>query len=224
MSTLRYDRVGGADVSAVSCVRVCVVRHHTFKVVVADVPWPFSDKLPGNGRGAEKHYKTMKLPDIMDYLPHVVEPVHRVARSSILFMWGVSAMQDEVQRVIDAWGYTAKSEIIWVKTSPQPPSLSFAGKVQVGTKGEGLAFGMGRYVRLCHERCIIATRGPGAQQIIKNHSTRSVFFAPRGKHSAKPDAFYRLVEQLTGGPYLELFARRHQPGWTCTGDQVGERP
>lgn len=194
------------------------MRRRVFNVVVADPAWPFSDKLPGDGRGAEKHYKTMKVPDICNYLPGVVEPEYPVAKRSLLFMWGVSAMQQELQQVVNAWGYTIKSEIIWVKTSTESAQREYlAGRMP------GLAFGMGRYVRLCHERCVIATRGAGAQQLIKDHSTRSVFFAPRGRHSAKPDAFYRLVERLAQGPYLELFARRHQPGWTCTGDQVGER-
>jgi N6-adenosine-specific RNA methylase IME4 len=194
------------------------VRRNAFKVVVADPPWPFSDKLPGPKRGAEAHYRTMKIPDICNYMRDVVESTHPIAKRSILFMWGVSAMQQELQQVVSAWGYTVKSEIIWVKTQEQSAQERLVHKMPT------IAFGMGRYVRLCHERCVIAVRGAGAQQIIKDHSTRSVFFAPRGKHSAKPDAFYRLVEQLTDGPYIELFARRHQPGWTCTGDQVGERP
>jgi N6-adenosine-specific RNA methylase IME4 len=42
---------------------------------------------------------------------------------------------------------------------------------------------------------------------------------PRGQHSAKPDAFYDLVEAVSPGPYLELFARRARFGWSYWGDE-----
>lgn len=42
---------------------------------------------------------------------------------------------------------------------------------------------------------------------------------PRGKHSEKPEAFLDLVEQVSPGPYLELFARRNRLGWDTYGDE-----
>jgi len=44
----------------------------------------------------------------------------------------------------------------------------------------------------------------------------------RGKpmHSAKPGEFYELVEAVTPGPRLELFARRARAGWDAWGDQA----
>ena len=39
----------------------------------------------------------------------------------------------------------------------------------------------------------------------------------KGKHSVKPDEFRRLIETLTPGPRIELFARRHPPGWDVWG-------
>lgn len=44
--------------------------------------------------------------------------------------------------------------------------------------------------------------------------------APVGRHSEKPDAFYSIVEKLFAGPRLDLFARKHRPGWTCLGNEV----
>lgn len=41
----------------------------------------------------------------------------------------------------------------------------------------------------------------------------------RGAHSAKPDAFIDLVEQVSPGPYLELFSRRARFGWDYWGDE-----
>lgn len=42
---------------------------------------------------------------------------------------------------------------------------------------------------------------------------------PRGKHSAKPEAFLDLVEALSPGPYVELFARRDRLGWDTWGNE-----
>ena len=52
---------------------------------------------------------------------------------------------------------------------------------------------------------------------------RDVFVAPRLKHSAKPDIVQDAFETMfPGGPYLEVFARRARPGWTCVGNQAPE--
>jgi N6-adenosine-specific RNA methylase IME4 len=38
-------------------------------------------------------------------------------------------------------------------------------------------------------------------------------------HSMKPDAFLDMVEQVSPGPYLEMFARRARFGWDYYGDE-----
>lgn len=42
---------------------------------------------------------------------------------------------------------------------------------------------------------------------------------PRGAHSAKPDAFIDMVERVSPGPYVEMFARRARFGWDYWGDE-----
>jgi Transcriptional activator, adenine-specific DNA methyltransferase len=183
-----------------------------FNVIVADPPWAFGDKLPGEGRGAEKHYPVMKVDEIERYLPSLNLPI---ANDALLFLWRVSAMPEEALRVVRAWGFVPKSEIVWVKTTNESDRYS-------------LAFGMGRYVRAAHETCIVASRGKG-QALIQNHAQRSVFFAPRARHSEKPNEFYGIVQALVplrdtlstqGSGHLELFARRRRPGWVTLGEEL----
>lgn len=50
-------------------------------------------------------------------------------------------------------------------------------------------------------------------------STTRWFTWARGSHSAKPEHFIDMVEQVSPGPYVELFARRHRLGWDVWGDQ-----
>lgn len=56
----------------------------------------------------------------------------------------------------------------------------------------------------------------------KQASDTRWFTWPRGQHSAKPEAFMDLVEQVSPGPYLELFARRQRLGWDTWGNQALE--
>ena len=42
---------------------------------------------------------------------------------------------------------------------------------------------------------------------------RTVFSGLRLTRSQKPDAFLDIVETVSPGPYLELFARRNRLGW-----------
>jgi N6-adenosine-specific RNA methylase IME4 len=173
-----------------------------FRVIAADPPWDFRDKLPGGGRGAQKHYATMTTDAICAFA------VPAMAEDSLLFLWRVASKPWAPIRVAAAWGFEPKSEIVWCKTMGS----------HSGT--DSLALGMGRYVRNSHETCLIATRGK-AHALIRDHATRSVFFAPRGEHSKKPAAFYEIVEKLVEGPYVELFARGgRRPGWTQYGDEL----
>ncbi len=41
-------------------------------------------------------------------------------------------------------------------------------------------------------------------------------------HSRKPEAFLDLVERVSPGPYLELFARRQRLGWDTWGNEALE--
>lgn len=166
-----------------------------YRVMVVDAPWKFNDELPGDTRGAAKNYKVMSVSEIMR---HPQPPMYQ---DSILYFWRVASMQQEALDIIEAWDYTLKTEIVWRK-------LTTHGKRH---------FGMGRIVRAEHETCLIATSG---RPDILSKSIRSTFDAPVGRHSEKPEKFYRLVEQLSAGPYVELFARRQRVGWTCLGDQA----
>ena len=43
---------------------------------------------------------------------------------------------------------------------------------------------------------------------------------PRGQHSAKPERIREIVEKVSPGPRLELFARRITQGWVCWGNEI----
>jgi N6-adenosine-specific RNA methylase IME4 len=174
-------------------------------------------------------------------------PLPPIADDCWLFLWRVSAMPQEALDVAKTWGFRVVSEVVWVKApeigahkEPAKGTVlyrsfkemdkkllavglnhTFRGAPHVITAEEArrVTIGMGHSVRMAHEVCLIAKRGRPTRNSPLN--VPSVFFAPRGEHSAKPEAFYDLVERFAPGPYVELFARRQRKGWVCLGDEAG---
>lgn len=181
------------------------------RTLIADPPWHFGDALPGKTRGASKQYRTLSLREIVSFLDttsldHERESSIRrlLASDCRLFLWRVASMQEEALEVVSSWGFVLKTELVWVKRTA-------TGKPW---------FGMGRTLRATHETCLVATRG---KPEVLSKSVRSVFDAPYCGHSVKPETFYKLVEELSPGPYLELFARKRREGWMQHGNELVRR-
>ena len=173
------------------------------RLIVADPPWAMGDALPGKTRGAARNYDVLPTSEIARY------PLPRIAPDALLMLWRLSSMPEDALFVARAWGFSVKSEIVWVKTTGDDAKLHF---------------GMGRTVRAAHETCLIATRGK-ANSLVLDHAIRSVFFAPTGAHSEKPALFFDLAERLFPGPRVEIFARGvPRPGWTTYGRESWGSP
>lgn len=176
------------------------------RALVADPPWAPKDKLPGSTRGAAKNYATLTTEEIAQY------PLPPIAPTALLFLWRLSSMQDDALRVARAWGFVPKTELVWVKTT---------------ITDQRLHFGMGRILRGAHETCLVAARGSYAEHVL-DRGIRTVLIAPVGetdeggriKHSAKPAAFFDVVERLFPSPWGELFARTPRPGWWQWGREL----
>jgi N6-adenosine-specific RNA methylase IME4 len=75
------------------------------------------------------------------------------------------------------------------------------------------------WTRKQEEPCWLCTRND-PRRLTKG--VRQAIVEPRREHSRKPDCQYDRIEQLVGGPYLELFARHQRPGWTAWGNETGK--
>lgn len=167
-----------------------------YRVIAADPPW--QHKSQGGKKGASEHYKLMTNEGIETYLQD--EEIES-ADNAVLFLWRVASMQQEALNTVRAWGFVLKTELVWNKM----------------TKHGKKHFGMGSYTRASHETCLIAIRG-SCRPLVFNQ--RSTFEARVGRHSAKPDEFYQIVERMYDGPRIELFARKTRPGWDHRGNEV----
>jgi N6-adenosine-specific RNA methylase IME4 len=173
------------------------VTRRTYRVLVADPAWGFKDKLPGKGRGAEKHYAVMTADAICAFeLPKLHDDCW-------LFLWRPATHAQEALNVARSWGFRgAPSELVWRKMTKD---------------GKRVRIGMGRGFRNAHETCLVFKRGRPTRLSL---GLPSVFDAPRGEHSAKPDRFYEIVDAFAPGPIVELFARRQWRDWTCLGNEM----
>lgn len=220
-----------------------------YSVICSDPPYRFSDKLQHSDvpRGAEANYNTMSIEEIKSL------PVKELSADdgAILALWVPSSLLQEGLDIMNAWGFKHKQTYIWVKSKKNPFKVIISnilkfmkiaskldsffikdyneGVLSIISKldlNEYLSFGMGRLFRQCHEICLIGINNTGIYKKLKNKSQRSVSFGENLKHSAKPDFLQNQLELMFSGEnvnFLEMFARRDKEGWTCLGNEVGEK-
>jgi N6-adenosine-specific RNA methylase IME4 len=174
-----------------------------FGTILCDPPWRFSNRT---GKIAPEHkrlsrYSTLSLREIQDI------PVESVAAPrSHLYLWVPNALLREGLAVMDAWGFTYKTNLIWHKV-----------RKDGGPDGRGVGF----YFRNTTELVLFGIRGslrtlaPGRRQV-------NVVRTEKREHSRKPDELYDIVESCSPGPYLELFARGSRRRWAQWGNEVEE--
>ena len=167
-----------------------------FELIYLDPPWKYELELEGS-----PPYKTMTLEEMKEQIKLPF------AKNCVMFMWVTNPKLEEALELIRHWGFTYKTNIVWVKQKN--------GKIQQGT---------GYYVKGSHELLLIATKGrPG----VPPEASRipSVVFAERTKiHSEKPKIFYEIIEKMYPvKKKIELFSRHKRNDWESWGDEVDDR-
>lgn len=165
-----------------------------FRCIVADPPWDVMRGPDYNSNGPSKPlpYPTMTLAEIE------AMPVAGVAdKDAHLYLWTINKYIEQSYAIARAWGFKPSCLLTWAKAP------------------HGIGIG-GTYVQTT-EHVLFARRGR-ARALRRVDSTWWTW--PRGRHSAKPEAFQDMVESVSPGPYLELFARRPRLGWTVWGNEV----
>ena len=178
-----------------------ILHSQQWKTVVADPPWQPVLGQTWNSRmvdkaGPQRFYTTMGLQEIIDLRPSLADQAH-------LYVWGIAQHMDWAYQVVRAWGAEPVTMLTWKK-----PGL-----------------GVGRF-RCNTEHVLVARKGDrqgnpfGSGGRTAQATNGTLFEWPRGRHSEKPQEFFDLVEKLSPGPYLEMFARTTRAHWAAWGDQV----
>src|SRR5689334_18382611 len=83
-----------------------------YSTILADPPWQFQNRT---GKMAPEHkrllrYPTMELKEILEL------PVPKLAAAkSHLYLWVPNALLQEGLKVMEAWGFTYKGNLVWYK-------------------------------------------------------------------------------------------------------------
>ena len=180
------------------------VGNKKFATVLADPPWQFQNRT---GKMAPEHkrlqrYPTLSLQEIKD-LP--VEAI--VADTAHLYLWVPNALLAEGMQVMEHWGFTYKTNLIWYK---------------IRKDGGPDRRGVGFYFRNVTEIILFGVRGKNARTLQPGRSQENIISSRKREHSRKPDEQYELIEACSSGPRIELFARGPREGWFVWGNQAEE--
>lgn len=177
-----------------------------YRTIVADPPWKISGGPLRGGVG--EHFK-FGGPMKSNPLPYATLDVADIAALHVpaaddasLYLWTINAYVEAAYEVARAWGFKPSTLCVWAKNP--------------------MGGGLGGTFGISTEYFLYARRGRPKDTRITgtwfNWKRRYVNGKPA--HSSKPDAFYDLVEHVSPGPYLEMFARRSRLGWSCWGDEA----
>lgn len=177
-----------------------------YSTIVVDPPWDHSDatglSMAGGGRlnqgadwaGLTKKtkipYPAMSVQQIADL------PVDILAEASAhLYLWTTNRYLHEAYHVAEKWGFVPVKPLVWVKNPKGFMGGTFTSSAE--------------FVLFCRRGTLPHLARAGRQW----------WLWARGTHSAKPEAFLDLVEQVSPGPYLEMFARRNRLGRDTWGNE-----
>ena len=116
-----------------------------------------------------------------------------------LFLWTTQKYLPDAFSVMQAWGFRYCQALTWCKT---PRGLGQGGLFCPTT-----------------EFLLLGRKGRMPKGKRRIDSTWWQMTRTRN-HSQKPEAFQDMIETVSDGPRLELFARRARPGWTVWGNEV----
>ena len=175
-----------------------------FGAILADPPWQFQNKT---GKVAPEHrrlsrYATLTLDDIKQ-----LRVAQVAADAAHLYLWVPNALLPEGLAVMQAWGFRYKSNLVWHKV-----------RKDGGSDGRGVGF----YFRNVTELLLFGVRGRNARTQAAGRRQVNLFASRKREHSRKPDEQYKIIEDCSWGPRLEMFSRGKRPGWTVWGNQADE--
>lgn len=183
-----------------------------YSTIVADPPWDVMAGPAGapyllDADGVQRWDKVSRPSRPLAYPSMTVDEIKALqvpaANDAHLYLWTTNGYLRQAFDVIEAWGFTYSTTLVWAKNL--------------------MGGGLGGAYGISTEFCLFARRGS-----LKAHGRvgGTWFNWPRpydgrGKpmHSAKPAAFIDMVEQVSPGPYLEMFARDNRLGWDAWGNE-----
>jgi N6-adenosine-specific RNA methylase IME4 len=169
--------------------------------ILADPPLAFKAwSHRGERRTPQHHYACLSFEQLTE-----VPILQAAASHCFLFLWIPLRSIYWVEPLMREWGFAfSGAAFVWIKQN---------------RVGPGWFMGGGYGTRHNAEVCWLGRRGSPRR---KSAGVRELIIAPVRQHSRKPDEIYGRIEELSDGPFLEIFARQQWPGWVCVGNEIGK--
>lgn len=171
-----------------------------YRTIVADPPWEYDEPF------AQIHSKAGRVTKPLPYGSMTLDEIRALdirrwaEKDSRLFLWTTNRYLPDAFGVMGAWGFAYKQTVVWHKAGNPSP---WGGSVAPNHA----------------EYLLVGVRGkPERLEMWKSN----VVSINVGRHSEKPESFLDLIESVSPGPYLELFARRNRLGWDTWGNEALE--
>ena len=185
-----------------------------YQIIYADPPWRQKAGRPLSG-GYKKENKVQvfnPLSNVSSDLPYntmTIKEIKAVPVKSIsdrdahLYIWVTNKYLMDVSEIIKAWGFKYSTTLVWCK--------------------KPIGSGMGGTYKISTEFLIFATKG----KLQTKKNVHGTWFDVKRKyingypcHSKKPDFFREMINSVSTGNKIELFAREEHEGWDVWGDEV----
>lgn len=174
-----------------------------YKTIVIDPPWHYGVWGKGSPKSelANRHSSAVPMPYVTMNLKQITSiPITSLSADNCeLYLWVTQKYLPNAFDIIKQWGFKYCQTITWCK-KPR------------GT-GQGGVF--------CPTTEFLILARKGKMPIKKRiDSTWFLTKRPHNNHSQKPELFQDIIETVTDGPRLEMFARRERAGWDVFGNEV----
>ena len=117
------------------------------------------------------------------------------ANNCILWLWTTHRFIWDAKELLSDWGFEYKAILVWDKQK----------------------MGMGEWLRMQCEFCLLGIKG---KPLWESKSLRDFVSEARTEHSAKPTAFYEMINNNFVGSKLDYFSRKERKGWTGYGPEL----
>lgn len=176
---------------------------------MADPPWHYDGFAKGRPGWRKGGAAVVSVP--LPYQSMSVEEIAELPVASMcdeagawLFLWTTNRYLPDAFSVASSWGFRYRQTLVWDKGDCIP----LGGCITTNTA---------EYLLVCRKGSVrLSGRWKGGCVVKALKGTNA------GGHSKKPEVFLDLIEQVSPGPYLELFARRNRLGWDTWGNEALE--
>lgn len=177
-----------------------------YRTIVADPPWEY-ERFATNKGGRYADGTSERAVRSLPYQSLTLDEIKSLPVASLaevdsrLFLWTTNRYLRDAFDVLVAWGFEYRQTLVWHKTGNPNPWIAHlapnhAEFILVGARGKP------KRLAHLHSNVLAIDTNPA-----------------KAAHSQKPEAWLDYIEQISPGPYVELFARRARFGWAYWGNE-----